>query len=173
MTCPRTTPPKNMRRKDKEITDRSFIDELLATARVCRIALVDAGEPYIVPVNYGYCDNALYVHSAAAGRKMDILRRNNRVCFEIESSIAIIEHPEPCHWGVRARSLIGYGRVEILTDREQKRRGLDIIMAHHGKTDANVYNEKQLTALVILKLTIESVVGKQLGNWEESAPADS
>jgi nitroimidazol reductase NimA-like FMN-containing flavoprotein (pyridoxamine 5'-phosphate oxidase superfamily) len=124
-------------------------------------------------VNYGYCDNALYVHSAAAGRKMDILRRNNRVCFEIESSIAIIEHPEPCHWGVRARSLIGYGRVEILTDREQKRRGLDIIMAHHGKTDANVYNEKQLTALVILKLTIESVVGKQLGNWEESAPADS
>ena len=44
MTCPRTTPPKNMRRKDKEITDRSIIDELLATARVCRIALVDAGE---------------------------------------------------------------------------------------------------------------------------------
>lgn len=154
-----------MRRKDKEITDRRIIDELLATARVCRIALVDAGEPYIVPVNYGYRDNALYVHSAVAGRKTDILRRNNRVCFEIESSAEIIPHPEPCHWGTRARSLIGYGRVEIITDREEKRRGLDIIMAHHGKTDANVYDEKQLAALVILKLTIESVVGKQLGSW--------
>jgi hypothetical protein len=162
-----------MRRKDKEITDRRIIDELLKTARVCRIALVDAGEPYIVPVNYGYRDNALYIHSAAAGRKMDILRRNNRVCFEIESPAATIQHPEACHWGTRARSLIGYGRVEIITDREEKRRGLDIIMAHHGKTDANLYDEKQLTAVVILKLTIESLVGKQLGNWEESASADS
>jgi nitroimidazol reductase NimA-like FMN-containing flavoprotein (pyridoxamine 5'-phosphate oxidase superfamily) len=69
--------------------------------------------------------------------------------------------------------LIGYGRVEVVTDREEKRRGLDIIMAHHGKTDANAYDEKQLTALVVLKLTIESVVGKQLGNWEEAASADS
>jgi hypothetical protein len=162
-----------MRRKDKEITDRRIIDELLTTARVCRIALVDDGEPYIVPVNFGYRNNALYVHSAATGRKMDILRRNNRVCFEIESPAAVIQHPEPCHWGTRARSLIGYGRVEIITDREQKRIGLDIIMAHHGKTDANVYDERQLTALVILKLTIESVAGKQLGKWEESASADS
>ena len=157
-----------MRRKDKEITDRRVIDQLLATARICRIALVDEGEPYIVPVNYGYRDNALYVHSAPAGRKTDILRRNNRVCFEIESTAEIIQHREPCHWGTRARSLIGYGTVEIITDREEKIRGLDIIMAHHGKSDANAYDERQLSALVVLKLTIESIAGKQLGSWEDS-----
>jgi hypothetical protein len=154
-----------MRRNDKEITDRKIIDDLLAAARICRIAMVDSGEPYVIPVNYGYRDNVLYVHSAPAGRKMDILRRNNRVCFEIESPATIVRHPEPCHWGARARSLIGYGRIEIITDREQKRRGLDIIMAHNGGTDPNVYDEKQLDVVVILKLTIESVACKQLGKW--------
>ena len=155
-----------MRRKDKEITDKKIIDDLLATAEVCRMAMVDDGEPYIVPVNYGYRDNVLYVHSAAAGRKIDILKRNSRVCFEIESPSTIVKHAEPCHWGTKARSLVGYGRVEIITDVSEKKRGLDIIMAHYGKQDLNVYDEEQLRRVVILKISIESVACKQLGDWD-------
>ncbi|HUJ42710.1 MAG TPA: pyridoxamine 5'-phosphate oxidase family protein [Opitutaceae bacterium] len=155
-----------MRRTDKEVTDQRIIDEIFATAEVCRIAMVDNGEPYVVPLNFGYRDNAIYVHSAAGGRKMEVLRRNRRVCFEIESPSAIVRHAEPCHWGSRSRSLIGYGGVEIITDRAQKRRGLDIIMAHYGKTDLNVYNERQLDAVVILRIPIESVACKQLGEWD-------
>jgi nitroimidazol reductase NimA-like FMN-containing flavoprotein (pyridoxamine 5'-phosphate oxidase superfamily) len=155
-----------MRRKDKEITDQKIIRDILATAEVCRLAMVDNGEPYIVPLNYGYRDNALYIHSAAAGRKIDILKRNNTVCFEIETPSMIVKHPEPCHWGTKSRSLIGYGRVEIITDHQQKKKGLDIIMAHYGKTDRNVYDETQLDAVVLLKLSIERVTCKQLGDWD-------
>ena len=154
-----------MRRNDKEITDPGIINEILTTAGICRIAMVDEGEPYVVPLNYGYRDNTLYIHSAALGRKIDILKRNSRVCFEIEGASTIVRHAEPCHWGARARSLIGYGRVEIVTDYEEKKRGLDIIMAHYGKTDPNVYDEKQLRAVVILKIPIESIACKQLGKW--------
>jgi hypothetical protein len=127
--------------------------------------MVDHGEPYIVPLNFGYRDNALYIHSADAGRKIDILKRNSRVCFEIEGASAIIKHAEPCHWGTKSRSLIGYGRVEIVTDFQEKKRGLDIILAHYGKTDQNVYDEKQLRAVVILRISIESVTCKQVGDW--------
>lgn len=155
-----------MRRKDKEVIDPKIIDDIFATAGVCRMAMVDNGKPYIVPLNYGYRANALYVHSAAAGRKIGILKRNSTVCFEIESPSAIIKHAEPCHWGTKSRSLIGYGRVEIITDCEEKKRGLDIIMAHYGKTDRNVYDEKQLRAVVILKISIASVSCKQLGDWD-------
>ena len=154
-----------MRRKDKEVSDPKIIQKLLSTAQVCRLAMVDEGEPYIVPLNYGFRDNALYVHSALEGRKIDILKRNNRVCFEIESDSVIVRHEEPCHWGTRARSVIGYGRVEILTDAEEKRRGLDIILAHYGKTGPNAYDEKQLRSTVILRIAIESVTCKQLGDW--------
>ena len=154
-----------MRRKDKEVTDPGIIAELLSSAEVCRVAMVDNGEPYVIPLNYGYCDNALYIHSAAAGRKIEILKRNKRVCFEIESPILIVRSAEPCHWGSRARSLVGYGNVEIVTDREQKKQGLDIIMRQHGKTDPNLYDEKQLDAVLVLKVVIESVTCKQVGNW--------
>jgi uncharacterized protein len=154
-----------MRRKDKEVTDRRIIQELLSTAEVCRLAMVDEGEPYIVPLNYGFRDNALYVHSAAAGRKIDILKRNSRVCFEVESNSIIVRHEEPCHWGTKSRSVVGYGHVEILTDYEEKKRGLDIILAHYGQAGPNAYDENQVQAIVILRIAIESVTCKQLGDW--------
>jgi len=154
-----------MRKKEKEVADARIINDIFATAEVCRIAMVDDGEPYVVPLNFGYRDNTLYIHSAGAGRKIDILKRNSRVCFEIEGASAIIKHAEPCHWGTKSRSLIGYGRVEIVTDFQEKKRGLDIILAHYGKTDQNVYDEKQLRAVVILRISIESVTCKQVGDW--------
>lgn len=132
--------------------------------------MVDAGEPYVVPVNFGYRDGVLYIHSASVGRKIEILRRHPRVCFEIESSVVITKHAEPCHWGAKARSIIGYGSVEIVTGYEEKKRGLDIIMAHYGKTDRNEYDEKQLAVVVILRVAIESVACKQLGRWDEDVP---
>lgn len=156
-----------MRRKDKEVTDRRIIDNVLSTATICRLAMVDDGEPYIVPVNYGHRDGALYVHSVSAGRKIDVLCRHARVCFEIESSAVITTHAEPCHWGTKARSIVGYGSVEIISDCEEKRRGLDIIMAQHGKTDPNMYDEKQLAAVVILRVAIERITCKQLGHWDD------
>jgi uncharacterized protein len=156
-----------MRRKDKEITDQRIIDDIFASATICRLAMVDYGEPYIVPVNYGYREGTLYIHSASVGRKIDILRRQPRVCFEIESSAVITRHAEPCHWGAKARSIVGYGSVVIVTDFEEKRRGLDLIMAHYGKTDPNLYDERQLAAIMILRVSIESMACKQLGHWDE------
>lgn len=154
-----------MRRKEKEVTDERIIQELLSTAEICRLAMVDNGEPYIVPVNYGFRDNALYVHSAAAGRKIDILKRNPRVCFEVESPSVVVRRGEPCRWGTKARSVVGFGLAEILTDDEEKKRGLDIILAHYGNAGPNVYDEKQVQAIVILRIVIQSVACKQLGDW--------
>jgi hypothetical protein len=91
------------------------------------------------------------------------LKRNNRVCFEVEGASSIVRHEEPCHWSTRSRSIVGYGHVEILTDPEEKKRGLDIILTHYGKADPNVYDEKHLGAVVILRISIESVSCKQLG----------
>lgn len=147
------------------MTDQRIIQELLSSAEICRLAMVDHGEPYIVPLNYGFRDHALYVHSAAAGRKIEVLKQNSRVCFEVESDSAIVRHDEPCHWGTQSRSIIGYGHVEILTDYEDKKRGLDVIMEHYGKTGPNEYDEKQVQAIVILRIVIESVTCKQLGDW--------
>lgn len=154
-----------MRRKHQEVTDQRIIQELLSSAEICRLAMVDNGEPYIVPLNYGFCDNALYVHSAAAGRKIEILKQNSRVCFEIESESVIVRNEKACHWGTKARSIIGYGHVEILTDYEQKKLGLDIILAHYDKKAPKLYDEKYVKAIVVLRIAIESMTCKTLGDW--------
>lgn len=119
-----------------------------------------------MPLNYGYRDNALCFHSAPVGRKIDILRRANRACFEVESPHEIVRHAEPCDWGVKVRSIFGYGWVEFVTDFEEKRRALDVIMAQHGKPDTNAYDPRQLSAVAVLLLEIESLAGKQLGRWD-------
>jgi nitroimidazol reductase NimA-like FMN-containing flavoprotein (pyridoxamine 5'-phosphate oxidase superfamily) len=154
-----------MRRKDKEITDKSVIERILNSSVFCRIAISDKEAPYLVPLNFGYSDNALYFHSAREGRKIDLLKQNNRVCFEIDCGSEISESEKSCGWTTRYRSVIGYGNIEIISNPRQIKEGLDIIMSHYGRKE-NTYDEKYFERIVILKLTIDRITGKQSGDWE-------
>jgi uncharacterized protein len=155
-----------MRRTDKEIKDSQIIEEIIQTAEFCRLALMDEHEPYIVPVNYGYKDNLIYIHSAPSGRKMEILKTNNKVCFEITSHSEVTKTSKACGWSTKYRSVIGYGTVEIITDDGLKRKGLDIIMARYGGPQENEYDDGNISRMVILKVQIERISGKQAGKWD-------
>ena len=154
-----------MRRKDKEITDRKIIEEIISKSIVCRVAMFDEEYPYILPFNYGYHQNALYIHSALKGKKLDLIKKNNKVAFVIELPYEIITGEKSCDWTTKYKSVVGFGKIEILTSEEEKRNGLDIIMAQHGKSEGNNYSDKSIIPMLILKLTIESVTGKQSGEF--------
>ena len=155
-----------MRRKDKEIKDKEIIKQLLSGSDICRIAMIDGDRPYIVPLNYGYEGSALYFHSAISGKKIDILKQNNRVCFEIEYHSEIIRDEIPCEWTAKYRSLIGYGTIEFINGHEEKKKSLDVIMTHYGKKGTNTYKDNNIENIIILKLNIEEISGKQSGNWD-------
>ncbi len=74
-----------MRRNDSEITDRKDIDGIIRRCRVCRLAMCDGSQPYIVPLSFGYDGSFLYFHTAREGRKIDIIKRNKK-CNPRESS---------------------------------------------------------------------------------------
>lgn len=154
-----------MRRKEKEILDKDIIETILKESDICRIAMVDGSEPYIVPLNYGYAGGVIYMHSAPQGRKINVLSNNNRVCFEIESFQKVIKKREPCNWTSQYRSVIGYGTIEFVTDIEAKKKGLDIIMHKYGYRGKSEYQDNLLSWVMVLKLTIENVTGKQSGDW--------
>ena len=111
-----------MRRKDKIIQDEKLLEKILTEAEVCRIAMIDEYKPYIVPLNYGYSDNTIYIHSASLGRKIEVLKKNNNVCFEVEAKSDIVKGPKSCDWTTKYRSIIGYGKIEIVDDFEEKKR---------------------------------------------------
>jgi [ribosomal protein S5]-alanine N-acetyltransferase len=155
-----------MRKTNQEITDKSILQEILIQSKICRIGMLDHELPYILPFNYGYRNNQIYIHCASAGKKIDLLKNNPMVCFEIELKADIIKNDKACKWATSYRSIVGYGKIEILDDITQKQQGLEIIMSHNGAPELIEFEPKQTDAVLILKLTIDSLTGKQSGNWD-------
>lgn len=155
-----------MRKTQYEITDPKVIEEILSGGEVCRIAMIDNDRPYIVPLNYGYKNNTIYFHSSRLGKKIDLLKLNNKVCFEIELQSQIVKSDNPCDWSTKYRSVIGYGTIDFVEDPDKKREGLDTIMVHYGKSSRNIYKDTSIDKVLILKLRIEEISGKQLGVWK-------
>ncbi len=151
-----------MRLKEREITDNAEIEKIIKGASICRIGLVDNDEPYIVPVCFGYEKNALYFHGALAGRKVKLIRKNNRVCFEMETGVAIVGGDEPCGWTAKYRSVIGVGRACILQGDEEKAHGLKVIMRQYSEKDFN-FPKERLDSVLVVRIDVESITGKKSG----------
>ncbi len=157
-----------MRKKDREITDRHELETVLKTARVLRLGINEAGAPpYIVPVNFGYKDGAVYFHSSPEGKKMELIAKDPVVSFEAEADVAIVAPADPanaCEWGVAYRSVIGRGRAIVLTDAGEKRAGLLALMAGVAPdVDPSSFtiNDKIVTITAVVKIEIEQMTGKK------------
>ncbi|MCK5784266.1 MAG: pyridoxamine 5'-phosphate oxidase family protein [Desulfobacterales bacterium] len=156
-----------MRRSDKLISDPQIIEQILNESSICRIAFSVDGEAYIVPVNYGYKDNKLYIHSAPEGQKINFLKKNNRICFEMELDHEITKDKVACNWTTKYRSVIGYGTISIVHEKSQKIEGLDIIMSKYGGPDKNTYPDTILKKMILLVIEIDTLTVKQSGKWDD------
>ena len=151
---------KKMRRADKEITSKAAIEGIISRSLVCRLALADENRPYIVPLCFGYKDNSLYFHSAVQGKKIDIIKKNNRVCFEFDIDYEVIKADKACECGMQYKSVVGFGQASFLEDSESKRQALDIIMKQYSG-ESSSYPEAKLKHTVIIRVDIEHMTGKQ------------
>ncbi len=149
-----------MRRRDRNIEDESIIREILEKGLVCRLGMHDGRYAYIVPMSYGYRDGRFYVHCAREGKKIDILGHDDRVCIQVDADARIVRGEPSCRWSMKYRSVIGIGRARILEDEEERKAGLDAIMAHYGGGGGD-YDEKSLRATCVIEIRIESMTGKQ------------
>jgi len=152
-----------MRRKEKEITERMPVDDIVHRALICRLAMCDGSQPYVIPLNFGYDGKALYFHCAREGKKLDILKKNNRVCFEVDVDHEVVKGESPCDWSMKAKSVIGFGTAVLLEAPEEKRKALDIIMAHYGAKPPFSYKDKGLEKALVIKVRIETMTGKKIG----------
>ena len=127
---------REMRRQDRRITDPAMICAVLDKCRTLHLGLVEDGRVYIVPLNYGWTEEngryILYAHSAAEGRKIDLIRGGADVGFEMETGVEYFDADTACGWGNRYESIIGEGRATLLETPEEKRQALAAIMAHYS-----------------------------------------
>lgn len=135
------------------------MEDVIRGSRVCRLGLCDRGQPYVVPLCFGYSEGVLYFHCAERGRKLDIIRRNPRVCVECDIDAALVRADEAAKFTMTYRSVIAFGRASIVTDLEDRRRALDFLMAHYAEGEFS-YPEKLVARTCIIRIDIDEMTGK-------------
>ncbi len=152
-----------MRRHERNISDKRLIEEIIKRSDICRVAMANGDVPYIVCMNFGYVSTpqpCLYFHCANEGRKLDMIRKNSLVCFEMDTDHKLYPGEKGCDWGMKYSSVVGYGKISIITENEAKKQGLDILMKHYGGEDEYSYNPETLNRTTLLKLDITEMTGK-------------
>jgi uncharacterized protein len=149
-----------MRRTEKEITSLKEIEKIIQKAVVCHLGLTDGDEPYIVPMSFGYQDKALYLHAAAQGRKIEVIKKNDKVCFEFETDIELVKAKSACKWSMKYWSVMGTGRAKIIDDSKAKTRGLSIITAHYANIQYD-FPQEYVDKVLVIKIDIEKLSGKK------------
>jgi len=149
-----------MRKREREICDPGEIESIINKACVCRLAMCEECAPYLVPLCFGYEKGCLYFHSATEGRKLEILKKNPRVSFEMDIDWKIVRSGDHCN--MRYRSVIGFGHASFVEAQEDKRYSLDLIMRHYHQ-EPFAYPNDTLKRTAIIKVEIEEITGKSYG----------
>ncbi len=153
-----------MRKKEREITNFKEIEEIIEKSDVCHIALSSDNIPYIVTMNFGYkkSDNpALFFHCAGEGKKIDIIKRNNTVCFQMDIDHELVKADMGCQCSMQYRSVVGMGKISFITKKEDKIEALNILMNHYTGEEQHPFEEEMINRTYILRLDIDEISGKK------------
>lgn len=152
-----------MKRSEKEITDRNEIDDVIHGCEVCHLSFAVNNDPYVVPVSYGYDGKCLYLHTAMDGKKLDCAAANPKVCFAMERNVRlVVDEASPCKWTFTYESVIGYGRMEELTELDDKNYGLSEVVRHYSGKGWD-FEPHELDSTRIWIISVDSLTGKRSG----------
>jgi len=147
------------------ITDQKEIDEIINKCQVCYVSMVDENNhPYVLPFNFGYSDGIIYLHSSQKGLKIDILKKNPAVCiaFSTDHQLRYQSEQVACSYSMKYRSVLAFGKVEFITDMEQKIQFLNNVMTHYTDRDFT-YNEPALREVCTYLVKVEKFTAKLYG----------
>ncbi len=153
------------RKPNRRIDDPEELAYVLNKSQILRLGMCGPDGPYVVPMNFGIGEGCLYLHSCPKGKKADILRQNPKVCFELETDVALIEDDKPCGFSMKFKSIVGYGTVTPIEDPAEKIAALQIILAHYTDTPfaPETFPEKVLAKTSVMRLDISSMTGAKHG----------
>ncbi|MBP3442673.1 MAG: pyridoxamine 5'-phosphate oxidase family protein [Clostridia bacterium] len=152
-----------MTRRERQVTDIGEILKILDNSKVLHLGLVDGDEPYVVPMNYGYTyENeklTIWLHCARQGRKLDVMRANPKVFFEMEYGITPFEGEVACKYGITYSSLMGRGTAEIIEDVEIKKTALSALMKTQTGKDFT-FEDRMAEVVGVIKVDVIEFTAK-------------
>ena len=154
---------QGMTRRERQVTDPERIRQILDTAKILHLGLAVDNEPYVVPMNYGYTmeDGKLtvYLHCSHRGKKLDMIRANPKVFFEMECDLMPFEGDVACRYGLAYSSIMGRGKAEIVEDVQEKKLALALLMKAQTGMEFS-FDDKLTTAVSIVKINVSEYTAK-------------
>ena len=154
---------QGMTKRERQVTDETQIRHILDTAKVLHLGLAVNDEPYVVPMNYGYTMEegrlVLYMHSALRGKKLDMMRANPRVFFEMDCDLAPFEGEKPCQYGLVYSSVMGRGTACIVEDVEEKIKAMKLLMKTQTGKDFE-FNDRLVSIVAVIRIDVEEYTAK-------------
>ena len=155
---------QGMTKRERQVTDEKQILQILNTAKVLHLGLAVNNEPYVVPMNYGYrMDDGkltLYMHSALRGKKLDMIRENPNVFFEIDCDLQPFGGGEvPCQYGLAYSSIMGRGKAAIVEDVEEKMAAMSVLMKTQTEKDF-VFNDRLVSIVAVIRIDVAEFTAK-------------
>ncbi|GAC92146.1 pyridoxamine 5'-phosphate oxidase-like FMN-binding protein [Anoxybacillus flavithermus NBRC 109594] len=159
-----------MRRPMLACTDETKISAFLSAAMTGYLGLADRLEPYVVPLNFVWWNGAVYVHGAEAGRKMEVLKRNARVCFTVSEHFGTMVHPVPAKTDTGYMSVMLFGTAEIVTDLDEATEAMQQLLHKYvpgyfstplSKHHVETYRSSMGSRTVVLKIIPHTITAKE------------
>ena len=154
---------QGMTKRERQVTDENQIRHILDTAKVLHLGLAVNDEPYVVPMNYGYAMEegklVLYMHSALRGKKLDMMRANPKVFFEMDCDLAPFEGEKPCQYGLVYSSVMGRGTARIVEDVEEKIEAMKLLMKTQTQKDFE-FNDRLVSIVAVIRIDVEEYTAK-------------
>ena len=154
---------QGMTKRERQVTDENQIRHILDTAKVLHLGLAVNDEPYVVPMNYGYTMEegklVLYMHSALRGKKLDMMRANPKVFFEMDCDLVPFEGEKPCQYGLVYSSVMGRGTARIVEDVEEKIEAMKLLMKTQTQKDFE-FNDRLVSIVAVIRIDVEEYTAK-------------
>jgi nitroimidazol reductase NimA-like FMN-containing flavoprotein (pyridoxamine 5'-phosphate oxidase superfamily) len=154
---------QGLTKRERQVTDPEQILHILDTGQVLHLGLAVDNEPYVVPMNYGYAMEdgklILYLHSAVHGKKLDMIRSNPKVFFEIDCDRMPFEGRVPCQYGLGYSSIMGRGAARIVEDVEEKKQAMSILMKTQTGKDFS-FEDRLVSIVAVIRIDVAEYTAK-------------
>ena len=154
---------QGLTKRECQVTDPEQIRHILDSGKVLHLGLSVNDEPYVVPMNYGYTMEdgklVIYLHSAVKGKKLEMVRTNPRVCFNIDCDRMPFEGRVPCQYGMVYSSILGRGTAALVEDPEDKMEAMSILMKTQTGKDFT-FNERLVSIVTVIRIDVQEYTAK-------------
>jgi nitroimidazol reductase NimA-like FMN-containing flavoprotein (pyridoxamine 5'-phosphate oxidase superfamily) len=147
------------------ITDTSEIEEIIKQCDICFVGFIEAdGSPYVIPMNFGYVDGDIILHSGLHGKHLNLLELDNRICVTFCSDRKLVyQHPDvACSYSMTSKSVLCKGKVTFVEDLDEKMELLNQFMKNYSDRTFK-YSTPALTNVKVWRMKITEMTAKAFG----------